>query len=282
MYLANTRLCFWGDEAYSRLVTCGTRSLDHWCFERGVGIIGCCGLATYSLVEHPCKDTRLYVAKPQHANLKHSRGPLFEHTPCKDTRLYIAKPQHANLKHSRGPPFEHPPCKGTRLYAANLTARQTTWNTAPAQALSTHARVLGCMLPTYSTPNHLKHSTSPSSEHPCKDTRLYVAKPQHANLKHSGGPPFEHTPCKDTRLYIASLQHANLKHSRGPPFEHTPCKDTRLYIANLQHANLKHNTSPRSEHPPCKGTRLYAANLQHAKPPETQHRPKLWAPMQGY
>ena len=50
MYLANTRLCFWGDEAYSRLVTCGTRSLDHWCFERGIGIIGCCGLATYSLV----------------------------------------------------------------------------------------------------------------------------------------------------------------------------------------------------------------------------------------
>ena len=73
------------------------------------------------------------------------------------------------------------------------------------------------MLPTYSTPNHLKHRK---------------------------GPPFEHTPCKDTRLYIANLQHANLKHNTSPRSEH-PYKGTRLYAANLQHAK-----SPETQHQP--------------------------------
>jgi len=129
------------------------------------------------------------------------------------------------------------------------------------------------MLPTYSTSNHLKHNTSPSSEHPCKGTRLYVANLQHANLKHSGGTPFEHTPCKDTRLYVANLQHANLKHNTSSRSEH-PCKGTRLYVANVQHANLKHSSGPPFEHTPCKDTKAVRCQPT-ARQPETQHQPTL-------
>ena len=94
---------------------------------------------------------------------KKKASPRSEHLPCKDTRLYVA-----NLQHAKSPETQHQP---------------TLW--AP-----TVQGYLGCMLPTYSTPNHLKHNTSPRSEHPpCKGTRLYVA-----NLQHPKSPETQHQP----------------------------------------------------------------------------------------
>ena len=59
MYLANTRLCFSGDEAYYRravgLATYSLVPLHRGCSERGLVLcfrchLACCWLATYSLV----------------------------------------------------------------------------------------------------------------------------------------------------------------------------------------------------------------------------------------
>ena len=190
---------------------------------------------------------------PNH--LKHNTSPRSEHPPCKGTRLYVANLQHAKSPETQHQPTLWAPMQGYQAVCCQPTARQITWNTTPAHALSTHhARVLGCMLPTYSTPNHLKHNTSPRSEHPCKDTRLYVANQKARQIT------WNTTPAHALRTHRARVLGCML------PTYSTP-------------NHLKHNTSPRSEHPPCKGTRLYFANLQHAKSPETQHQPTLWAPM---
>ena len=145
-------------------------------------------------------------------DLKHNNSPRSEHPPCKGTRLYVANLQHAKSPETQHQPTLWAPMQGYQAVCCQPTARQITWNTTPAQALSTHARVLGCMLPTYSTPtwntaaahplstnharilgctlptnstpNGMKHNTSPRSEHPCKGTRLYAA-----NLQHAKPPP---------------------------------------------------------------------------------------------
>jgi len=153
-----------------------------------------------------------------------------------NTRLYVAHLHQAKFPETKKKPAHAPSTYHARILGCMLPTYSTpTWNTTPAHALSTHhARVLGCMLPTYSTPNHLKHSTSPSSEHPCKGTRLYVANLQHAKPPETQHQPKLWAPCKDTRLYVAKPQHPIIPTPRS---KHQWSKDLVPQVTNLEYAS---------------------------------------------